>query len=103
MLLAEENPMTQEHEGHNNFSSNPAVTTQATQPGRPRRNVILIVAVLCVVALIAVGLIPRLFLNRDLRKQASQQAATAPKVFVRAAQACPSSRPVHRPGAMRPI
>jgi RND family efflux transporter MFP subunit len=102
MLPLEENPMAQEHE-HNNFSSNLTVTTQAPQAGRPRRNVILIVAVLCVVALIAVGLIPRLFLNRDLRKQASQQAATAANVFVTPAQASPSSVSVQLSGTMSPI
>jgi multidrug efflux pump subunit AcrA (membrane-fusion protein) len=100
MLPAEENPMTQEHVGQNNFGSNPTVTTQA---GRPRRNVILIVAVLFAVALIAVGLIPRLFLNRDLRKQASQQAATAANVFVTPAQASPSSVSVQLSGTMSPI
>src|ERR1700759_1657825 len=100
MLPAEENPMTQEPAGHNNFSSTSTVTTQA---GRLRRGVILIAAVLCVVALIAVGLIPRLFLNRDLSKQASQQAATAANVFVTPAQASPSSVSVQLSGTMSPI
>jgi flagellar basal body-associated protein FliL len=92
--------MMQEHEGHNNFSSNPTATTQANQAGRPRRNVILIVTVLCIVALIAVGLIPRLFLNRDLKKQASQQAATAANVFVTLAKASPTSVSVQLSGTM---
>jgi RND family efflux transporter MFP subunit len=91
--------MTHVHEGQNNFASNPMVT----EPGRRRRNVILLVAVLCVVALIAVGLIPRLSLNRDLRKQASQQATTAANVFVTLAQASPPSVAVQLSGTMSPI
>jgi RND family efflux transporter MFP subunit len=103
MLLVEGNPMTLEHEGDNNFSSNATVTTQATPPSRSRRNIILIVAALCVLALIAVGLIPRLFLNRDLKKEASQQAATAANVFVAITQASPSSVAVQLSGTMSPI
>jgi multidrug efflux pump subunit AcrA (membrane-fusion protein) len=95
--------MTQENVGHNNFSSDPTVATEALKAGRTRRNVILIVAVLCVVAVIAMGLVPRLFLNRDLRKQASQQAATAANVFVTPAQASPSSVSVQLSGTMSPI
>jgi RND family efflux transporter MFP subunit len=103
MLLVEGNPMTLEHEGDNHFSSISTVTTQTARPDRPRRNVILTGAVLCVVALIAVGLIPRLFLNRDLRKEASQQAATAANVFVAITQASPSSVAVQLSGTMSPI
>jgi RND family efflux transporter MFP subunit len=95
--------MTQEHVGQNNFSLNATVASQMNRAGRPRRNIILIVAVLCVVALIAVGLIPRLFLKRDLRKQASQQAATAANVFVTPAQASPPSVSVQLSGTMSPI
>jgi RND family efflux transporter MFP subunit len=103
MLLVEGNPMTLEHEGDINFSSISTVTTPTAQPGRSRRNVILLVATLCVLALIAVGLIPRLFLNRDLKKEASQQAATAANVFVAITQASPSSVAVQLSGTMSPI
>jgi len=95
--------MTQEHEGHNQFISSHTGTKLATQVGQRRRNVILLVAALCVVALIAVGLLPRLFLNRDLRNQASQQAATAANVFVTPAQASPPSVSVQLSGTMSPI
>jgi hypothetical protein len=90
--------MTQEHVGHNNLSSNPTVTTQATQAGRPRRNVILIVAVLCAVVLIAVGLIPRLFLNRDLRNSRLRRHRHLPYRFSCLEPCRQLRRPLSSPG-----
>jgi RND family efflux transporter MFP subunit len=102
-LLAEENLMALEHEGHNSLSSNPGDGIQVTQPGRARTRVILIIAIFCVVALIGVGLIPRLLLSRDLERQASLQATTPANVFVTVAQASPSSVAVQLSGTMSPI
>jgi RND family efflux transporter MFP subunit len=95
--------MTQENEEHNNLSSKSTGGPNATQDDRPRKKIILFVAIVCVLAMIGLGLIPRLFLSRDLRNQASQQATTAANVFVTIAQASPPSTSVQLSGTMSPI
>jgi RND family efflux transporter MFP subunit len=95
--------VTRENEGRSNFSSDSTGSTTTAHPGPPRRKIILLIGILCVLALIGIGLIPRLFLNRDLNKEASEQATTAANVFVTVAQASPASVSVQLSGTMSPI
>ena len=94
--------MISERDTHNLPSADSAVLEPPT--GTPRRKrTILIVAALCVLALVLIGVVPRLFLDRDLKLQASQQADTAANVFVTDATPSPSSASVQLSGTMSPI
>jgi RND family efflux transporter MFP subunit len=90
--------MTLKHETY--ITSGAAPTTH---PSRSRRGTIATLAGFCVVALIGVGLVPRLILSKDLKRQSSQQAATAPNIFVTPAQESPATVTVQLSGTMSPI
>jgi multidrug efflux pump subunit AcrA (membrane-fusion protein) len=95
--------MTLEHESHNTSGAAPAAISQTTPSSRSRRGIIATLAGFCVVAVIAVGVVPRLILSRNLGRQSSQQAATAPNIFVTPAQWSPASVTVQLSGTMSPI
>jgi RND family efflux transporter MFP subunit len=57
----------------------------------------------CFLAVLALGVIPRVLLSRSLTKQKAQEAATAPNVFVTPAQGSASSVTVQLSGTMSPI
>lgn len=94
--------MTSEHDSHNQPNADSAVPESAHRAASPKsRN--LIIAALCVLTMIAVGVVPRLFLDHDLKQQAAQQTGTVGNVFVAQAQPSPSSVSVQLSGTMSPI
>src|SRR5260370_13480199 len=95
--------MTLEHESHTTSGAAPAAINQTAPSSRSRRRIIATLVGFCVVALIAVGVVPRLILSRNLRRQSSQQAATAPNIFVTPAQGSATSVTVQLSGTMSPI
>src|ERR1700729_2641627 len=102
-LLAEESPMTQENEAPIQSGGDPTVANQGAHTAPPRKTRIFVIGRLCALVLVAVGLIPRIFPSRDLRRQKSQQAATAANVFVTPAQGAAASVTVQLSGTMSPI
>jgi RND family efflux transporter MFP subunit len=95
--------MTLEHERHTTSGTAPAATGHRAHPSWARRGTIVTLAGFCIVALIAVGVVPRLILRSKLEKQSSQQAATAPNIFVTPAQGSPATVTVQLSGTMSPI
>jgi RND family efflux transporter MFP subunit len=95
--------MTLEPESHTTSGAAPAAINQTAPSSWSRRGIIATLAGFCVVALIAVGVVPRLILSRNLRRQSSQQAATAPNIFVTPAQGSAPSVTVQLSGTMSPI
>jgi RND family efflux transporter MFP subunit len=102
-ILAEGSRMTLEHERHITSVAAAVATNQAAHPFRFRRGTIATLVGFCVLALIAVGVVPRLILSRKLERQSFQQAATAPNIFVMPAQGSPASVTVQLSGTMSPI
>src|SRR5580698_9521096 len=68
----------------------------------PRKRVMLMVGGV-VLLVLAIGILPRVFLSRDLRKQKAQQDAAAPNIFVMSAQPAPVAVTVQLSGTMSPI
>jgi len=95
--------MTNEHDARNLPGTDSTVVVPAQEAVAHRKRTILIVAALCVLILIAIGLVPRLFLNRDLKRQAVQLSDSAANVFVTSAKSSPSSTTVQLSGTMSPI
>jgi RND family efflux transporter MFP subunit len=95
--------MTQENEAHIQAGSGPEVANQGAHIAPPRKTRFLVIGGLGALVLVAVGLIPRIFLSRDLRRQKSQQTATAANVFVTPAQGAAPSVTVQLSGTMSPI
>jgi RND family efflux transporter MFP subunit len=93
--------MALEQAGHGSSGSKQDESSQ-TVHHRSRKGVILAVAGLAVVVL-AIGIVPRVFLSRDLNNQKAQQIATAPNIFVMPAQAAPAAVTVQLSGTMSPI
>jgi RND family efflux transporter MFP subunit len=94
--------MTQENEAQSTSSSRSNATAESPRHNQSRRKLVLI-SLLCVVVLVSIGLVPRLFLSRDLKREASQQTTTAASVYVTAAQAAPPMVSVQLSGTMSPI
>src|SRR3984957_18449093 len=95
--------MTLEHERHTTSGTAPAASGHTAHPSWSRRGTIVTLAGFCIVALIAVGVVPRLILRSKLETQSSQQAATAPNIFVTPAQGSPATVTVQLSGTMSPI
>jgi RND family efflux transporter MFP subunit len=95
--------MTLQHETHTTSGAAPTAAGHPAHPSRSRRRTIATLAGFCVVGLIAVGVVPRLILSRNLERQSSQQAATPPNIFVTPAQASPATVTVQLSGTMSPI
>ena len=95
--------MTLQHESQTTSGAAATATRHTAHPSRSRRGTIATLAGFCVVALIAVGVVPRLILSRNLKRQSSQQAATPPNMFVTPAQASPATVTLQLSGTMSPI
>jgi RND family efflux transporter MFP subunit len=95
--------MTQANEPRNITDRDLAIANQSARAARPRKTLFFVIGGSCVLVLIAVGLIPRIFLSRDLRRQKSQETVEAANVFVTPAQGAAASVTVQLSGTMSPI
>jgi RND family efflux transporter MFP subunit len=85
-------------------TSNVEGAADSKHPARSHKRAVFIIAgVAVVVVLLAVGIIPRVLLDRDLKKQQSQLAAAAPNIFVMPAQGSPPTVTLQLSGTMSPI
>jgi RND family efflux transporter MFP subunit len=95
--------MTQTNEEPNQPAPLPTGTTARATGSIDRRRFITIGATFGFLALICIGVIPRLILHRELRLQKAQQTSALPKVFVAVAQESPATVNVQLSGTMSPI
>jgi len=94
--------MAMEQPGLSQVDTNPDGASQTARGHWSRKGALLAIAGLGVLVL-AIGVIPRMVLSRNLENQKTQQARTAPNIFVMPAEAAPASITVQLTGSMSPI
>lgn len=95
--------MTPTDETQNRSASHPAGPGATNRPDGSSRAVKAVLAGVGLLAILALGVIPRVWLSRSLKRQEAQEAAAAPNVFVTPAESSAASVVVQLSGTMSPI